>query len=169
MKEGKLQRVYLALNPQELENLEFSGAYATVVDEEFLKANNFPELGGLHGEEQEIAEDTALYQAAARSRRLQSAVTEPRLVVAVAETTAELQSRLGNPGEYSLSRSVPLEEVVSFHVSEAVTENESPQGGVPASEADCLTSKEAELPSLLWFDVSELELVREFLGITPNR
>lgn len=51
MKEGKLHRVYLALNPQELENLEFSGACATIVDEEFLKANNFPELGGLHGED----------------------------------------------------------------------------------------------------------------------
>ncbi|WP_279019463.1 DUF6912 family protein [Mobiluncus mulieris] len=169
MKEGKLHRVYLALNPQELENLEFSGGCATIVDEEFLKANNFPELGGLHGEDQEIAEDTALYQAAARSRHLQSAASEPRLVVAVAETAAELQSRLGEPGEYSLSRPVPLAEVVSFHVSEAVTESDSPEGNTSESEADGLTSAGVELPSLLWFDVSELELVREFLGITPNR
>lgn len=90
-------------------------------------------------------------------------------MVAVAETAAELQSRLGEPGEYSLSRPVPLAEVVSFHVSEAVTESDSPEGNTSESEADSLTSAGVELPSLLWFDVSELELVREFLGITPNR
>lgn len=169
MKKEKLHRVYLALNPQDLENREFSGAWGTVVDEEFLEANDFSSLSCLHGEEQEIAEDTALYQAAARSQCLQAAAREARLVVAVAETTAELHTRLGEPGEYSLSRPVPLDEVVSFHISEPFMESASPEQNTIVDESDSLTSGETGLPSLLWFDVSELDLVREFLGITPNR
>lgn len=51
VKKGKLHRACLALDLQELENPELSGVRTTVVDEELLKINNFPELGGLRGED----------------------------------------------------------------------------------------------------------------------
>lgn len=156
-------RVYMALTPADLQHQEFCGSWVTVVDEAFLAAGDFPPLSELHGEEQEIAEDTALYQAAARSQYLQAADPDPRLVVAVAEVGGEITPRPdGQAGEYSLSRPVSLDEVVSFHVSEQLTAATAPESPTAATES-------ATLPDLLWFDVSELELVREFLGVNPDQ
>lgn len=90
-------------------------------------------------------------------------------MIAVVRVTAELQSRLEEPGEYSLSRLVPLEEIVSSHISKATTESDPLEGNISKGEVDGLAPMGVKPPSLLWLNASELELVRELLGATPNR
>lgn len=175
-------RVYLPLTPQQLGLFEWEGISATVVDEEFLAAGGFSPLSQLRGEEQEVAEDAAVYQAAARSAWLQKDNPQPRLVVAVAEYNGEITARAdGLPGEYTLSRPVTLSEVVSFHVSEPLPNDldlgsrilaAQPDSDNPHPEAEAEVDLPAQavadtqIPDLLWFDVSELKLVKDFLGIS---
>lgn len=138
------QRVYVALTPQSLQQEVLNSDFCVVVDEAFASSLGFSE-GIPQGEDLEVLEDAALYQAARQSLELQHGQSKARRVVAVAELPAGFEPRENAAaGDYRLTRPVQFTEVVAFHVDEAELSK--------------------EFPDLLWFDSSELDLVRDFLS-----
>lgn len=181
MEERRKHRIYVPLTPQMLGQSAYSSCEATVVDDRFLACAHLPPLSQLHGENREVAEDMALYQAAAHSWGLQSSSAHPRVVVAVAEYAGEITPVQEEAGQYCLSRPLELGDVVSFHVSEELPLLAGEEGargetgakftlgagtGQSVQAQSAGTGQVLPIPDLLWFDVSEFKLVKEFLGIT---
>lgn len=165
---ANLVRAYIALSPQSLQDKTWEGALVTVVDEAWCAAVGFPAPSELHGEDREVAEDEALHAAALKSLDAQAESLQPLRVVAVAEV-ADTDLQPCPPemaGAYVLTRPIQYSEVVSYHVDE-------PAAGAEVSRLAHLRaaqtgkfSQDLEFPELLWFDCSELEVLREFLGLS---
>lgn len=167
-------RAYIALCPQALRDETWEGALVRVVDEDWCAAAGFPNPCELHGEEREVAEDEVLHAAALNSLDAQIDTPHPLRLVAVAEVadTDLKPSRQESAGEYVLTRPIQYSEVVSYHVDEPAAGAEVAtiaqlRAGQEAHKAETGESlQELELPELLWFDGSELEVLREFLGLS---
>lgn len=184
MKNSGSARVYIPLLPKMLWDDVLEAPIGMVVDDAFLSCCGLPALAQLHGEDRDVAEDYALQSAALKSLADQASLSRPRRVVAV----SELEDVLGEPtqnraGEYRLKRPVHFSEVVSYHVDEAqsvqtlidyarshfptpakspATEGET--GSESAAFSQQFPQPDTEtLPDLLWFDTSELEVLRDFL------
>ncbi|MCV0019973.1 hypothetical protein HHJ69_01725 [Mobiluncus curtisii] len=167
-------RAYIALSPACLQGKTWEGSPVTVVDEAWCVAAGFPAPGELRGEDREVAEDEALHAAALKSLDAQVDSPRPLRVVAVAEVAGtDLQScpsKCG--GSYILTRPVQYSEVASYHVDEpAAIAEVAKLAQLRARQAEGATeagepSPELEFPELLWFDGSELEILREFLGLS---
>ena len=150
------QRLYLALDEgafvEETPRLVLRAAFA--VDEDFCESYGFGKVPALAGEELEVAEHVAMQQAAYVNVR--AATSPSRCLVAVAQAVSlpvspreavicEVGPEL--PGQRILTAPLEWEQLVSLaHGSEAAF-------------ADYL-----EDPlELLWFDPSELQLLRQCL------
>ena len=168
---GKTVRAYIAITPESLTESHIESQWVTVVDKNFCMASEFPPPPLLHGEDRDVVEDMALQQAAAESLQWQGG-DMPLRVVAVAEleSAAVEKTEDGFAGQYVLTRPVEFSEVESFHVDApeesaglavyARYHNEFSPIPVPAPPEGY------ELPDLLWFDGSELEVLRRFLGLS---
>lgn len=173
-RQAKKIRAYIALSPQSLQDKTWEGALVTVVDKAWCAAAGFPAPSELHGEDREVAEDEALHAAALKSLDTQTESSQPLRVVAVAEVAdTDLQPcRPEMAGGYILTRPIQYSEVASYHVDEpAASEEVAKQAQLRAGQAARATRagkspQELELPELLWFDGSELEVLREFLGLS---
>ncbi|WP_296179455.1 DUF6912 family protein [uncultured Mobiluncus sp.] len=165
---ANLVRAYIALSPQSLQDKTWEGALVTVVDEAWCAAAGFPAPSDLHGEDREVAEDKALHVAALKSLDAQTESSQPLRVVAVAEV-ADTDLQPCPPemaGAYVLTRPIQYSEVASYHVDEPAAGAEvAKQAQLRAGQTGKF-SQELELPELLWFDGSELEVLREFLGLS---
>ena len=164
------QRLYLALDEgafvEETSRLVLRAAFA--VDEDFCESYGFGKVPALAGEELEVAEHVAMQQAAYVNVR--AATSPSRCLVAVAQAVSlpvsprdtvicEVGPEL--PGQRILTEPLEWEQLVSFHVDEpgAIQRWSSLAHGSEAAFADYL-----EDPlELLWFDPSELELLRQCL------
>lgn len=186
-------RAYIALTKDALDSTTVDASQATVVDEDFCASNDFLPPAQLHGDDLEVAEDWALQVAAVNSLGMQNGSSRPLRVVAVAEVSgSDLRpASEGFAGEYVLERPLRFDEVISYHVDEpeaapiliqwlAQNADISNTGGVdsvgetaPAGVADTVEetnnaavseiASPVELPDLLWFDGSELAVLRDFL------
>ena len=173
-RQAKKIRAYIALCPQSLQDKTWEGALVTVLDEAWCAAAGFPAPSELHGEDREVAEDEALHAAALKSLDAQTESSQPLRVVAVAEVAdTDLQPcRSEMAGAYTLTRPIQYSEVVSYHVDEPAAGAEVAKlaqlraGQVASAEQTGKSPQDLELPELLWFDGSELEVRREFLGLS---
>lgn len=167
----KTIRAYIALSPQSLQDKTWEGALVMVVDEAWCAATGFPAPSELFGEDREVAEDEALHVAALKSLDAQTESSQPLRVVAVAEV-ADTDLQPCPPemaGGYILTRPIQYSEVVSYHVDEPAAGAEVAKlasGQAARAAAAGESPQDLELPELLWFDGSELEILREFLGLS---
>ena len=69
-------------------------------------------------------------------------------------------------GGYILTRPIQYSEVVSYHVDEPAAGAEVAKLAQLRAEQTGKSPQDLELPELLWFDGSELEILREFLGLS---
>ena len=167
-RQAKKIRAYIALCPQSLRDKTWEGALVTVVDKAWCAAAGFPAPSELHGEDREVAEDEALHAAALKSLDAQTESSQPLRVVAVAEVAdTDLQPcRPEMAGGYILTRPIQYSEVVSYHVDEPAGGAEVANLAQLRAEQTGKSPQDLELPELLWFDGSELEVLREFLGLS---
>lgn len=167
-RQAKKIRAYIALCPQSLRDKTWEGALVTVVDKAWCAAAGFPAPSELHGEDREVAEDEALHAAALKSLDAQTESSQPLRVVAVAEVAdTDLQPcRPEMAGGYILTRPIQYSEVVSYHVDEPAAGEEVAKLAQLRAEQTGKSPQDLELPELLWFDGSELEVLREFLGLS---
>lgn len=167
-RQAKKIRAYIALSPQSLRDKTWEGALVTVVDKAWCAAAGFPAPSELHGEDREVAEDEALHAAALKSLDAQTESSQPLRVVAVAEVAdTDLQPcRPEMAGGYILTRPIQYSEVVSYHVDEPAAGAEVAKLAQLRAEQTGKSPQDLELPELLWFDGSELEVLREFLGLS---
>ncbi|WP_299293423.1 DUF6912 family protein [uncultured Mobiluncus sp.] len=173
-RQAKKIRAYIALCPQSLQDKTWEGALVTVVDKAWCAAAGFPAPSQLHGENREVAEDEALHAAALKSLDAQTESSRPLRVVAVAEVADKDLQPCGPEmaGAYILTRPIQYSEVVSYHVDEPAAGAEVAKlaqlraGHAARTARAGKYSQDMELPELLWFDGSELEVLREFLGLS---
>jgi hypothetical protein len=143
-------RVYVPLGRDGLEELAASGSLPAGPGTPRVAYAVTPALeASAPGHDVEDLEYAAFSDAVAAAGALRAAPGHRRVVAAADADAASVVPREGRPvSRVVVTAPLPLSRVASFHVDDEVSV------GVPDDEAD----------ELLWYDVTELDDVRTFLG-----